>query len=92
MLLGGRESGVAFRQFIRDNFRPEVASIVISRPFVDMPGMHAHVKFGDSRSNGLPICCSNIVVIYCIIVICLSISKDTWKTDLHQFYKFYNKD
>ena len=37
------------KQLLCDNFRPEVASDVISVVHVEQIGMHVTVKFGDSR-------------------------------------------
>ena len=37
---------------MRDNFRPEVVSDVISGVAVDQVGLDVRVKFGDSRSYG----------------------------------------
>ena len=39
------------KQLLCDNFRPEVASGVISGVDVEHVGMNIHVKFGDFRSN-----------------------------------------
>ena len=39
------------KQLLCDNFRPEVASDVISGMNVEQVGMNVHVKFGDFRSN-----------------------------------------
>ena len=39
------------RQFSLDNFRPEIASKVISGVAVDLVGMGASMKFGDSMLN-----------------------------------------
>ena len=37
--------------FFQDNFRPEVASDVVSDAVVEPTGMKVSLKFGDSRSN-----------------------------------------
>ena len=42
------------RQLLCDNFRPEVASDVISGAFVEPAGVKVRVKFGNSRSNPYP--------------------------------------
>ena len=39
------------KQLLCDNFRPEVASDVISGVDVELAGMNVPVKFGDSMSN-----------------------------------------
>ena len=44
--------GGIFDSLLRYNFRPEVDCDVISGEPVDNVGMNAHVKLGDSRSNG----------------------------------------
>ena len=46
-----KTSEVAFLTVFRDNFRPEVASGVISGVALDYVGVDVHVKFGDSESN-----------------------------------------
>ena len=46
-----KPSEAAFLSFFRDNFRPEVASDIISGLSVDEVGLDVFVKFGDSRSS-----------------------------------------
>ena len=42
------------KQLLCGNFRPEIASDVISGVGVQQVGMNVHVKFSDSRSNRSP--------------------------------------